>query len=69
MKLLVAAAVSAGVSAICFVKGSATFPLGQRTQTGRSHAEVAFRCIVWIWRLGGVVALAFAVSALIASYR
>ena len=68
MKLLFAAAFSIGAATICFVKGRAEFPLGQRTETGQSNAEITFRRIVWIWRLAGVVALVFAVGALIASY-
>ena len=68
MRLLVTAALSAGVAGVCFVKGSATFPAGQRTETGQSNAEIVFRRIVWVWRLAGVLTLAFAVGALIASY-
>jgi hypothetical protein len=68
MKLLFAAAALTAVWVICFVKGSAEFPSGQRTETGQSNAEIAFRRIVWIWRLGGGAALAFAVGALIAGF-
>jgi hypothetical protein len=65
MKLLIAAAVSTGVAAICFVKGSATFAVGQRTETGQSNAEIAFGASSG----SGAAAVSFAVGTLIASYQ